>query len=204
MQEIIVSEETIKQKIYTINGIQVMLDSDLANLYGVSTGRLNEQIRRNIGRFPKDFMFQLSSQELKILISQIAISSKSYFESQFTASNWGGRRKLPLVFTEQGVAMLSGVLRSKKAIEINIQIIRAFISMRRFISKNIELFDRIDNFERKQIEFEIKTNKTFERVFNAIESKSIKKTKGIFFEGQVFDAYNFISNLIRNAKNLSS
>lgn len=200
MQEITICEETIKQKIFTIKGVQVMLDSDLAKLYGVSTGRLNEQMKRNIDRFPIDFMFQLTPKELKILISQFAISSNNCLKSQFTTSNWGGRRKLPLVFTEQGVAMLSSVLKSRKAIEVNIQIIRVFISMRKFISKNAEIFNRLDNAERKQVEYEIKTGKNFEKVFNAIEDKSIQKSKGLFFEGQVFDAYNFISDLIRGAK----
>jgi hypothetical protein len=113
-----------------------------------------------------------------------------------TSNNRGGRTYLPYVFTEQGVAALSGVLKSKKATNMNIQIIRAFVSMRRFISSNELIFQRLDNVERKQLEYD----KKFEEVFDAIESKDIKPDKGIFFDGQVFDAYKFVSNLVKSAK----
>ena len=121
----LVSAESIKTKIYNIRGRQVMLDFDLAELYGVKIKRLNEQVKRNISRFPKKFMFQLNENEFKILRSQIATSS------------WGGRRTSPYAFTEQGVAMLSAVLRSETAIKTSIMIIEAFVSMRKFLSKNI-------------------------------------------------------------------
>lgn len=114
----------IQNKIHTIRGVQVMLDRDLAKLYGVSVKRLNEQVKRNLNRFPINFMFKLTNQELKLLGSQIATSS------------WGGRRYLPYVFTEQGVASLSSVLRSRVAVEMSIKIINSFISMKKFLQNN--------------------------------------------------------------------
>ena len=180
-------KDDIKSKIHTIRGIQVMLDNDLANLYGVLTGRFNEQIKRNLDRFPENFMFQLTKEEA-ILISQNAISS------------WGGKRKFPYVFTEQGIASLSGVLKSKKAVEINIQIIRTFVSMRKFISKNAEIFIKLDNIERKQSEYQSKTDKKINIIFDTIENKDITPKQGIFFDGQVFDAYKFIIDIIKTSK----
>lgn len=185
-QLIALEENEIGNKIYTIRGLQVMLDGDLAELYGVTTFNLNKAVKRNIERFPEDFMFQLSSEEFKSLRFQIGISKKSR----------GGRRYLPYAFTEQGVATLSGVLKSSKAVEINIQIMRAFVSMRRFIASNAQLFQRIDRTEQKLLEHDNK----FEQVFNLIEDKSLKPEKGIFFNGQIFDAYRFVSDLVRSAK----
>src|SRR3989338_2214048 len=179
-----VSADIIKSKIYTLRGMQVMLDKDLAELYGVLTGNLNKAVKRNNKRFPTDFMFQLSTQEFENLRFQIGISS------------WGGLRALPYAFTEQGVTALSGVLKSPKAIEINIQIVRAFVAMRRFISSNAQIFHRLDRVEQKQVEYDQK----FEEVFDAIQNKDIKLEKGIFFDGQIFDAYKFVSDLIRTAQ----
>ena len=178
-----ITENSIKDKIHTIRGLKVMLDRDLADLYEVKSIRLREQVKRNIGRFPSDFMFQITEHEVKFMVSQNAIPSKQHL---------GGY--LPYVFTEQGVAALSGVLKSKKAVEINVQIIRAFVSMRKFISTNAQIFHRLDNIERKHIDYD----KKFEKVFDAIENKEVKQ--GIFFNGQIFDAYKFISDLIRGAK----
>ena len=201
----------IKDKIFTIRGKQVMIDSDLAELYGVKTKRLNEQVKRNINRFPKDFMFQLNENEEQILRSQIATSknmalkpqiqqyNEDFLRSQIATLNkgWGKHKKYPTyAFTEQGVAMLSSVLRSQKAIDVNIQIIRAFIEMRKYISKNLELFQRLDKVENKLLTYD----KKFEQIFNALEDKTLPN-KGIFFEGQVFDAYKFVSDLIRTANN---
>jgi len=200
----------IKDKIFTIRGKQVMIDSDLAELYGVKTKRLNEQVKRNINRFPKDFMFQLNENEEQILRSQIATSknmalkpqiqqyNEDFLRSQIATLNkgWGKHKKYPTyAFTEQGVAMLSSVLRSQKAIDVNIQIIRAFIEMRKYISKNLELFQRLDKVENKLLTYD----KNFEQIFNALEDKTLPN-KGIFFDGQVFDAYKFISELIKSAK----
>lgn len=190
MNEIsIIDEHSIQNKIYTLRGLQVMLDRDLAELYGVKPIRLREQVKRNIDRFPEDFMFQLTSQEIDILVSQNAIPSKSHL---------GG--SLPYVFTEQGVASISGVLTNKIAIEINIKIMRAFVQMRRFISQNALLFQRLDRLESVQMEHKIESDKKFDQLFNAIESKTIQPEKGIFYEGQIFDAYVFVSDLIKRAK----
>ncbi len=181
MKELVIVED-VKSKIHAIRGQQVILDRDLAKLYGVETFNLNKAVKRNMERFPNDFMFQLNNEEFNNLKFQFGISS------------WGGVRRLPFVFTEQGVAILSGVLKSKKAIEINLQIMRAFVQMRKFISKNVELFQRIDRTEQKILEHDNK----FKEVFNALETTSPKK--GIFYDGQVFDAHTFVSDLIRGTK----
>ncbi len=165
-----------------------MLDSNLADLYEVSVKVLNQVVKRNIERFPYDFMFQLNKIEFDFL------------RSQFVTANlkWSKKRFFPYVFTEQGVSMLAGILRSKQAVEVNILIVRAFVAMRRFISQNASIFSRIDDVERKQLTFQIKTSKNFEKVFDALEINVPKQ--GIFFDGQIFDAYNFVSDLIRSAK----
>lgn len=164
-----------------------MLDEDLAELYNVKIKRLNEQVRRNIERFPFEFMFQLNGLEHNSLRSQIATLNKGR----------GIHRKyLPYAFTEQGVAMLSGVLKSDTAIRVSIQIIQAFVAMRKFLISNAQIFQRLDVVEKKQIEQDQK----FEEIFDAIQSKDIKQEKGIFFDGQIFDAYIFVSDLIRSAK----
>ncbi len=138
MKELILVE-MIERKIYLIRGHKVMLDSDLAELYEVPTRRLNEQIKRNIARFPSDFMFQLNAEEAENLRSQIATSS----------SRHGGRRYLPFVFTEQGVAMLSSVLNSERAIQVNIAIMRAFVKLREMIASNKDLARKLDDLEKK-------------------------------------------------------
>jgi ORF6N domain-containing protein len=125
--------DRIERSIYLIRGQRVMFDFDLAELYGVATGRLNEQVTRNRARFPSDFAYQLTKQEFTNLISQIAISSSGY----------GGRRKLPWVFTEQGVAMLSSVLRSPTAVRVNIEIMRAFVRLRRLLATPGELVEQL-------------------------------------------------------------
>jgi hypothetical protein len=141
----------LESKIYLIRGEKVMLDWDLAELYGVPTMRLNEQVRRNLRRFPPDFMFQLSNQEFSLLISQIAISKKGR----------GGRRKPPLAFTEQGVAMLSAVLNSDRAIDANVAIMRAFVNLRQ-----VRKLDR--EFENRIVELEKKYDGKFKMVFDAM------------------------------------
>ncbi|MGE0792640.1 MAG: ORF6N domain-containing protein [Candidatus Woesearchaeota archaeon] len=182
-------ELTIKNKIYNLRGKQVMLDKDLAKLYNISTKRLKEQVKRNIERFPEDFMFELNKNEVELMGSQFATPSKQEF---------GGY--LPFVFTEQGVAMLSSVLRSEIAIKINIQIMRAFVQMRKFLQSNADFLSKLSNLETKQIEYQIKTDEKFEQVFNLIQEKDIKPEKGIFFNGQIFEAYFFINKLIKSAK----
>lgn len=143
-------EEVIRDMIYIIRGYKVMLDSDLAALYGVPTGRLNEQVKRNGKRFPDDFMFLLTKQEFENLKSQFAISS------------WGGRRKLPYVFTEQGVAMLSSVLSSDRAIQVNIAIMRTFTKLREIMATHKELRQKIEDIEKKY-------DGQFQVVFTAIK-----------------------------------
>ena len=180
----------IKPMIRVIRGQQVMLDRDLALLYGVETKRLNEQVKRNIERFPDDFMFQLGKEDVEILKSQNATSS------------WGGDRRLPYAFTEQGIAMLSSVLKSQTAVDVNIRIMRAFVSMRRFIATNAQLFQRLETIEYHQLEMKQHqevTDKRIDEVFKRLDA-NIPPIQGIFYDGQVFDAYRFVSDLMRKAK----
>ena len=185
----IIKKDDIQSCIYTMRGVQVMLDKDLAIFYCVKPIRLREQVKRNIKRFPADFMFQLTEEEVDLMVSQNAIPSKQYL---------GGY--LPYVFTEQGVATISAVLTSERAIEVNNRIMRAFVAIRRFIATNAEVFQRLDAVERKQIEYKAETDQKFEQIFNALEEGSIKPKQGIFFDGQIFDAYQFVSDLIRTAR----
>jgi hypothetical protein len=140
VKSIRVPDEVVERGIYLIRGVKVMLDSDLARLYGVTTGNLNLAVRRNAGRFPPDFMFQLTEEELRNLILQSARAS------------WGGRRQLPFAFTEHGVAMLSAVLRSRRAVEMSILVVRAFVKLREMVASNRELGARIEKIESSQRE----------------------------------------------------
>lgn len=181
----------IEPLIYQVRGYQVMLDSDLARLYGVDTRRLNEQVKRNLERFPEDFMFQLSKEEVQNLMSQ------------FATSRWGGTRKQPYAFTENGVAMLSSVLRSKTAIEVNIRIMRAFSAMRGFMMSNARVFQRLETLEHHHLllqQHQSDTDKKIEEVLNRLDSGDSRPVEGFFFEGQIFDAYALISDLIRMAR----
>lgn len=175
----------IRNLIYTIRGKQVMLDSDLATLYQMETKNLNKAVKRNIERFPASFCFQLTEKEVENLRFQIGTSSLNY----------GGRRYLPYVFTEQGVAMASAILRSDIAVKMSVQIMEAFVEMRRMLISNASLFHRLDNIELKQLEADQK----FEEIFKALESDKLHSEKGIFYNGQVFDAYAFVSDIIRSA-----
>jgi len=181
---LVLSADNIKRKIYTIRNMQAMIDKDLAEFYKVETRALNQAVKRNAERFPNNFMFQLTDSEAEVLVSQNVIPSKKHL---------GGH--LPYAFTEQGVAMLSGVLKSDTAVRISIQIMSAFVAMRRFISSNAQIFQRLDIVEKKQIEHDRK----FDEIFDAIQSRGIKPEKGIFFDGQIFDAYKFVSDIIRTA-----
>ncbi len=180
------SQESIESKIYTIRGVNVMIDRDLAKLYQVETRRINEQVKRNIERFPNDFMFQLTKDEFENLMSQNAISN----------SEWGGVRKLPYVFTEQGVYMLATVLKSDVATQVTLSIMRTFTKLKSFLTQNSSLFDR---FERIEYRLSIH-DENFNKVFNAIENKNLNPTQGIFHNGQIFDAYIFINDLLKSAK----
>jgi hypothetical protein len=200
----LIRAEKIQDRIYTIRGLQVMIDSDLADLYGVETRRLNEQVKRNTERFPPEFCFQLSEEERDVFGFHDTVARAVSLRSQIATlkSGRGKHRKyLPYAFTEQGVAMLSAVLRSEVAVRISIQIINAFVAMRGFIAANARIFHRLDIVERKQFEHKLEADEKFRKVFNAIEAKEIKPRQGIFFNGQIFDAYRFVSDLFRSAKN---
>ena len=181
-----ISTKEIRNLIYSIRGRQVMLDSDLASLYQVETKNLNKAVKRNIERFPVSFCFQLTEEEVENLRFQIGTSSLSY----------GGRRYLPYVFTEQGVAMASAILRSDIAVKVSVEIMEAFVEMRKMLISNASLFHRLDNIELKQLQADQK----FEEIFKALESDKLHAEKGIFYNGQVFDAYTFVSDIIRSAK----
>jgi hypothetical protein len=178
----------IETRIFTIRQKHVMLDSHLAELFEVETKQLNRAIKRNKDRFPDRFMFQLTESEYESLRCQFGTSKIS--------QGRGGRRYLPNVFTEHGVAMLPSILHSETAIHISIQIIDTFIELRNQKSVH-QLFDfRLNKLENKQVE----NNQKFEELFKALESKELKPDKGIFFDGQIFDAYTFIADIVRNAK----
>ena len=191
-------ENKVESLIRVIRGQQVMLDRDLAELYGVETRRLNEQVKRNIERFPEDFMFQLTQNEFDNL------------KSQFATSSWGGVRKLPYAFTEQGVAMLSGVLKSSTAVEANIRIMRAFVSMRHFMVNNAAIFQRLETIEFNQLESnkvqakilahqEVQDHR-IDEIFRRLDEGMYKPKQGIFFDNQIYDAYSFVSELVKSAK----
>ena len=206
----------IEPLIRTIRGQQVLLDSDLAILYGVETKRLNQQVKRNIERFPKDFMFQLTQEEMICLRSQIATlnegtnlrsqiatsSQEVGLKSQIVTSSHGGVRYLPYAFTENGIAMLSSVLRSPIAIQVNIRIMRAFTAMRQFIASNAQIFQRLDVMEQNQLALaahQVETDHKLEEVFRRLDSGNVQPHQGIFYDGQIFDAYTFINDRIREA-----
>lgn len=225
--------ENIENLIQVIRGKQVILDRDLARLYGVETRVLNQAVQRNIERFPEDFMFQLSKEEFENWKSQFAISNKDEFSrsqivtlnddskdlrSQFATSNVnsinltsqivisngrGGQRYLPYAFTENGIAMLSSVLRSPIAIATNIQIMRAFTAMRRFIAANAQVFQRLEVIEHTQLSLaahQEEADKKFEEIFRRLDDGSVTQKQGIFYDGQIFDAYVFITERVREAK----
>lgn len=179
-----INTSDIESLIYCIRGVQVMLDKDLAMLYGVETRIINQAVKRNTRRFPSDFMFQLTKEECS--------------KSQFVILN--GKRGqnlkfLPYAFTESGIAMLSSVLKSQTAIEVNIRIMRTFIAMRRFLVNNTQIIQRLSTIEYHQVE----TDKRIDEVFNRLDANA-QPQQGIFFDGQIFDAYQFVCGLIRNAQ----
>ncbi len=180
-----VHQQPIESHILIVRDMQVMLDSDLASLYQVETKVLNQAIKRNSNRFPESFRFQLTINEFNNLRSQNVTSSYDH----------GGRRHLPYVFTEQGVAMLSAVLRSDLAVQVSIQIMQAFVNMRKFFLNNASVFQRLNRIETKQLQ----TDEKFEQIFKALETGKVKPEMGIFFDGQIFDAYTFVSDLIKSA-----
>lgn len=184
---VIVDNKEIQNMIYTFRGRQVMIDRDLAYLYNVETKVLNQAVKRNLNRFPEHFRFQLTEEEYKNLRSQFVTSSED--------NAHGGRRYMPYVFTEQGIAMLSAVLKSDVAVEVSIKIMNSFVEMRNFLLSNREMFARLDRVELKQLE----TDKNLEEVFNYIATNTEVK-QNIFFDGQIYDAFSFIVGLLKKAK----
>ena len=180
--------------IYTVRNKQVMVDSDLAMLYQVETKALNRAVKRNAKRFPEDFCFQLTAEELKILRCQSGTT-----KLKETEDGRGGRRTLPYVFTEQGISMLASVLHSEVAINVSIGIMRAFVEMRRFMTNNALLFERISSVELKQLEYQKKTDEKLEHIFAYISDHEETDQK-IFFDGQIYDAFRLLTELIQKAE----
>lgn len=174
----------IQNLIFTLRGNQVIIDRDLAILYGVQTKVMNQAIKRNIDRFPNEFRFQLNDKERQELVTNC---------DRFTSLKYSSVN--PYVLTEQGIAMLSTVLNSPTAIEVSIQIMKAFVQMKNFYLTNASLFQRIEKVESHQLESDNKINE----LFNYFQDKKLTTKEGIFFEGQIFDAYFFVSNLLRSA-----
>ena len=178
------SEVSAENKIFTIRGMQVIVDRDLAELYGIETKRLNQQANRNVKRFPPSFRFKLSVEEKDELVANC-----NRFETMKHSSS------LPYVFTEQGVAMLSAVLHTPKAVDISVKIMDAFVAMRRFLASNAQVFQRLDRIEYKLLESDHK----FEDIYSKLEEKSLDPKQGIFYDGQIYDSYTFVNSLIKSA-----
>ncbi len=221
----VLEEDTIRSKIHMIRGQQVMLDRDIAELYGVETRRLNEQVKRNIERFPEEFMFQMNDEEfenwrLKITASNPNKSSSNWMSqnatsnlkedskslmSQIATSNYAkmGMRKKPYVFTEHGVTMLASVLKSETAVKASIQIVKAFVSMRHFLMSNSEIFAELKFLHQHQLETDVhikESDKKIDEIFSLMDKYNVKETQGIFFQGQIFDAYAKFENFLAKAQ----
>ena len=187
----------IKKLIYTIRGKQVMLDSDVAELYHYETRRVNETVKRNIQRFPEEFYFKLTDEEYDVLKSQFATSNiKEKMHMR------GGKKKVPYVFTEKGIIMLSGILKSDIAVDVSISIVEAFIKMKNFIYNNRSLLERVITIENKIDNKFIEYDNKFEKVFDVLEkNKESEFKQKIFYKGQIYDAYELIIDIIKTAKN---
>ena len=188
----LVAVDNIEPLIKVIRGQQVMLDRDLATLYGVETKRLNEQVKRNMERFPERFRFQLTKEEMNELVTNC---------DRFNSLKHSTVRSY--AFTEQGVAMLSTVLRSETAIRVSIRIMDAFVAMRRFMVTNAEVFQRLSTMEYHQLEMQQhmqESDKRIEEVFRRLDEGNAKPKQGVFYNGQIYDAYTFVSDLIKSAK----
>ena len=175
----------IESKILVIRNQQVMVDRDIAELYGVETKRLNEQVKRNKERFPAEFMFQLSKNEM----SELVAKCDRFRSLKHSTVN-------SFVFTEQGVAMLSSVLKSDTAVTVSIQIMKAFVAMRHFLMTNAQIFQRLDSLENHMM----KSNKRIDELFDKMDKYGVEQKQGIFYQGQIFDAYSFFQKLIQKAK----
>ncbi len=194
MQNLHLNQQDIEKMIYVIRGTQVMLDRDLAMLYDVETKALNQAVKRNINRFPEDFLFQLTQEE--------AIGSRSQIVTLNTKRGQN-IKYLPYAFTRNGIAMLSSVLRSQIAVEVNINIMRAFTATQQFFAANAQMFQRIEIVEHHQLALaahQQDTDQQVQQILKRLDDKSDTPSQGIFFDGQFFDAYTFVSDLIRSAK----
>ena len=187
-----ISNEEIKNLIYTIRGKQVMLDSDVAMLYNYETKKVNQAVKRNIVRLPERFCFQLTEEELEIMWSQIVTTSK------LEDNKYRSKKYLPYVFTEQGIAMLSGILKSEVAVQVSIKIMDAFVEMRKFISINKSLFEKVITIENKMDKKFIEQDKKFDIIFDQLQLEENIKQR-VFFEGQIYDAYSLIIDIIKRA-----
>ena len=189
LDETIYDTEKIKNLIYNIRGKQVMLDSDVAMLYHYETRKINQTVKRNIERFPENFCFQLTENEIECLRSQFVILNK----------NGRGQHSkyLPYAFTEQGITMLSGLLKNEVAVQVSINIMNAFVEMRKFIANNGQIFSRLTNVEYRLLEHD----KKFDEVFNELQKNEENKfQQQIFYNGQIYDAYSLIVDIIKSAK----
>ncbi|MDN5063610.1 ORF6N domain-containing protein [Aliarcobacter butzleri] len=184
MQDLIINENSIKDKIYTIRDKQVMLDRDLAQLYGVETKHINQAVRNNQDKFMEDFYFELTDIEFEDLRSKIL------------TANFSKVRIKPKVFTEQGIYMLATILKSKVASQVTVYIIKTFANMRKLISQNISMFERFERIENRLTIHD----ENFNKLFSALEDKTLKPSEGIFFDGQIFDSYSFINDLLKLAQ----
>lgn len=207
MDVVTLEENSIRSKILVIRGQQVMMDRDLAEIYGVETRVLNQAVKRNSMRFPEQFCFQLTREEINDMKKEYPVISH-FVISPDTKNNMfvgqeGGTRKLPYVFTEQGVAMLSAILKSETAIKASIQIMTAFVEMRHFLTTNSQLFQRIDFIEKRQIESDVHQNeidKKIDELFTLMDKYNVEDVHGIFFQGQIFDAYAKFESFLAKAK----
>ena len=206
-----ISTLQIENKIFVIRSVQVMIDRDIAELYGVETKVLNQAVKRNITRFPEEFMFQLTREEIDSVKSQIVTSRKTNsVMSQFATSRnnmfagqEGGTRKLPFAFTEQGCAMLSSVLKSETAVQVSIQIMKAFVSMRHFVQNNSQIFAELKSIREHQLETDVhlkESDKRIDQLFTLMDKYNVNDTQGIFFQGQIFDAYAKFESFIQSAQ----
>ena len=191
----LITVESIRNYVYTIRGQQVMLDSDLSDIYGYELKAMNQQVKRNIERFPEDFMFQLTKDEVELVKSQFVTSR----ENTFFSGQGGGRRKFPYAFTEQGIYMLATVLKGELATKQSIFIMRAFKEMRHFIANNALMFEKINAIELKQLEYQKDTDEKFGRIFEYMANHEEENQK-IFYDGQIFDAFSFLTDIIGHAK----
>lgn len=190
----------VQELIHVVRGRQVILDSDLANLYGVSTSAFNQAVKRNSTRFPESFRFRLTKDEYDELLLD-DLTSQNVISNVETVPKRGGRRYLPYVFTEEGVAMLASVLRSSTAVQTSVHIVRSFVEMRHFVTKHAVLFEQIKSLELKQLEYQRKNDKKITKIFDMIEERNCKEPmQKLFFEGQIYDAHSFLVKMISRAK----